>query len=243
MADRDSESGHQLVLDNRKLIIILGVLIIIGGLFFIEGYKLGKHQGYLEGEQAAAESARKVSPIDTPMQASKPTAADTSAAPLKTDSEEQQLNWYKNAIRKEGTPEVTNPKTAVSQVDEVKDSSSPTKATTAPVKEQKKEPAQESSKKSMTEKAGASKPLKQAAVSQTVPINYSVQVGAFRMKSEVESKAKTLRAQGYECRIEEPKTSDDFYLLKVGKYKNRADATVMLIRLKKNGYTAIIKTN
>jgi cell division protein FtsN len=243
MVDLEAESGHELVLDNGKLIIIFGVLCILCCLTFLMGYKMGKHQGYLEGEQTAAELTRKVNPIDTPGQTPKPNVADTSAVPVKTDSGEQPLNWYKNVNRKEGEPEVTNQTTAPSPADEIKNSNPATKGAATQIKEQKKEPSQQTSKKSITETEGASKPQKQADASTSGPITYSVQVGAFHMKSEAESKAKTLLAEGYECRIEEPKTSDGFYLLKTGKYKTRADATAMLIRLKKSGYTSIIKTN
>jgi cell division protein FtsN len=63
------------------------------------------------------------------------------------------------------------------------------------------------------------------------------------MKSEAESKAKALRAQKYDCRIEEPKSPANLYLLKVGSYKSRAEAFAMRIRLKKSGFVSIIKTN
>jgi hypothetical protein len=63
------------------------------------------------------------------------------------------------------------------------------------------------------------------------------------LKSEVDSKAKALRAQGYDCRIEDPKSAEDLFLLKVGKYESRVDAVAMQLRLKKSGFFSFVKTN
>jgi cell division protein FtsN len=243
MIDRELESEHQLVVDNRKLLIIFSVLGIVCIFFYLIGYRTGKHQGYREGEQTASESVHHAIPIDTQATAPKPVVPDTNAAPPKTDAEGQSLTWYKNLNRKEGEPEISVPATVASPADESKNSKLSTKAAQAPVNEQKKETPQESLKKSMVEPASVSKPQKPAEVSQPSPITYSAQVGAFRMKSEVESKARILRAQGYDSWIEEPKTSEGFYLLKVGRFKTRAEVAAIRIRLNKSGFASFIKTN
>jgi cell division protein FtsN len=74
-------------------------------------------------------------------------------------------------------------------------------------------------------------------------ISYSVQVGAFRQKHEVDVKAQALKSKGFDYRIEPPSAPGQLYLLKVGKYPSRADAVAMTIRLKKNGFTCFIKTD
>lgn len=71
---------------------------------------------------------------------------------------------------------------------------------------------------------------------------YTVQVGAFRQRQQVEVKAKLLRSKGFDCRIEVPQSSEDLYLLKVGRFKSRAEAVAMQLRLKKNGFGSFIKT-
>jgi cell division protein FtsN len=86
-------------------------------------------------------------------------------------------------------------------------------------------------------------PVKPATVSTLVaPAGYTVQVGAFRQRQQVEAKEKLLRAKGFDCRIEIPQSSEELYLLKVGRFKSRAEAAAMQLRLKKNGFSSFIKT-
>jgi cell division protein FtsN len=218
MTERDAESGRELVLDNRKLLGIFLVFCVILGIFFVLGFREGKRQGIQQGEQIAAETARKVSFADAQAPASKP-AADASAIPHKENAGEQQLNWMENVKRKEGAPGMVHQTTVGETVGAVKDSALTTKATKAPIKE------------------------KLAGVPQASPIIYSVQVGAFHLKSEAEIKAKALRAQKYDCRIEEPQSPEGLYLLKVGSYKTRAEAVGMKTRLDKSGFSTLLKTN
>jgi cell division protein FtsN len=73
--------------------------------------------------------------------------------------------------------------------------------------------------------------------------SYTVQVGAFRQKKQVDAKAEMLRSKGFDCRIEFPESEEGLYLLKVGRFKSRAEAVAMQLRLKKNGWSSFIKTN
>ena len=59
MMDQHSDSGYELVLDNRRLIIAFAVLILFCGCFFVVGFMEGKRQGFQAGSQTAAESAVK----------------------------------------------------------------------------------------------------------------------------------------------------------------------------------------
>jgi cell division protein FtsN len=230
MVDHDAESGRELVLDNRKLIIAFAVLIAICGCFFVVGFIEGKRQGFQEGNQTVAETAHKANPAIRQAQAPKPAKADGGAPPTaapdagapdagaaaKEGSVEQRLNWQK-----------------VVTTGETKDISLAAKGVKEPVKETEKKPAAESD--------GKTKP--QANATHSEPVTYSVQIGAFRVRHEAESKAKMLRAKGYECRVEEPQSPEDLYLLKVGKYKSRAEAVAMQIRLKKSEPKSFVKTN
>jgi cell division protein FtsN len=86
-------------------------------------------------------------------------------------------------------------------------------------------------------------PVKPAASSAPgATSGYTVQVGAFRQRQQVEAKAKLLRSQGFDCRIEVPQSSEDLYLLKVGRFKSRAEAAAMQLRLNKSGFSSFIKT-
>ena len=201
MVDRDAESSVELVLDNRKLLVVFFVFIVICGIFFVLGFREGKRQGIQQGEQIAAESARETNPVDA------------KAVPPKEDSGEQPLNWYQSVNRKDGAPEIPRQTTAGQANDSGLAANS------------------------------ASTSQKQANVSNSDSTIYSVQVGAFRMKSEVETKAKEMRTKGYDCRIEEPKSPGGLYLLKIGSYKSRAEAVAMRLRLKNSGIHSIIKTN
>ena len=207
MMDNSSDSGYELVLDNRRLIVFFVVLIVICGCFFVVGFVEGKRQGYQSGSQAAAESGTRPIADDAkePERSSAP--VDSKAPVAKEDPENQQLNWYKNVSGQER-----------------KNVISPLPAEPAPVP--KKEP------------------VKPAAIAEpAAPANYTVQVGAFRQRQQAEVKAKELKSKGFDCRIDVPQSSQDLYLLKVGRFKSRTEAADMRLRLEKNGFNAFIKTN
>jgi cell division protein FtsN len=208
MTDKSSDSGYELVLDNRRLIIAFIALILFCGCFFVLGFVEGKRQGYQAGSQTAAESAAKPVP-DEAKESENPASAvaDSGTPAVKEEAEKQQLNWYKNVSGQDKKSEITPP---------------PAEPAPAPKKET----------------------AKPAAVSApAAPAGYTVQVGAFRQRQQVEVKAKLLRSKGFDCRIEIPQSSEDLYLLKVGRFKSRAEAVATQLRLKKNGFGSFVKTN
>jgi cell division protein FtsN len=77
----------------------------------------------------------------------------------------------------------------------------------------------------------------------SAPTAYSVQVGAFRRQADAEKQARLIRSKGYDCRIEPPGPPQQLYLLKVGRYKTRAEAVAMQLRLKQSGFATFIKTD
>ncbi len=74
-------------------------------------------------------------------------------------------------------------------------------------------------------------------------MTYTVQVGAFRQLKEAESKAESVRAKGFECTIVPPGASSEYYLVKVGQFKLRADAKAMQLKLTKAGFSCYVKSN
>jgi cell division protein FtsN len=205
MVDNSSDTGYELVLDNRRLIVAFIVLILFCGCFFVIGFVEGKRQGYQAGSQSAAESALK--PIaDEVKEPERPAAvADSGTPAAQENAEKQRLNWYKSVSGQEQKNE------------------------SIPAAEPAPAPKKET--------------VKTAAVSApAAPAGYTVQVGAFRQRQQVEVKAQLLRSKGFDCRIEVPQSSEDLYLLKVGQFKSRAEAVEVQLRLKKNGIGSFIKT-
>ena len=97
MEDRPVESGLELVLDNKKLIIAFVVLISVCGFFFVLGFVEGKRQGSREGTQSAAVPVPSMNPLGTPVKESPVGAVPETNAPEKIASpEEKPLDWYKN---------------------------------------------------------------------------------------------------------------------------------------------------
>lgn len=218
MNNRTAESGLEFVLDNRKLIIAFALLIAICGCFFIVGFIEGKRQGRQEGSRAAAETLPKASPTGGQERETKPADADKSTRPLNESSAEEQLGWYKSVNRQEGSAPIT-PQRTESDLSKKATVSTPLPA----------EPAV--------------KPKPQVTIAHSTPNSYSVQVGAFRQRKEAEIKAQMLQSKGYDCRIEPPNPPGQLFLLKVGKFKTRAEAVAMQLRLKKSGFTSFIKAN
>jgi cell division protein FtsN len=227
MTDNSSDSGYELVLDNRRLIVFFVVLILICGCFFVVGFVEGKRQGYQSGSLAAAESAAKPDPEAAKELEHRAEGLNPESPLAKEDAEKQQLNWYKNVSGQEKKNEITPP---------------PAEPVAAPGKEKAK-PAAVPTPVPQAATSGK-EPVKPAVVSAPeAPASYTVQVGAFRQRQQVESKAKLLKSKGFDCRIEVPQSSEDLYLLKVGRFKSRAEAADMQLRLKKNGFGSFIKTN
>jgi cell division protein FtsN len=233
--DREAITGHELVLDNRKLILAFAGLMVLIGLCYGMGYKAGKHQGYEDGRQAVAESAIKIDSGNITAKTNNSSNANTAVAPLKEEVSDPQLNWYKNVNRPNGEPEAVTPlpETAAPEAE--------LPAATAKFRESFKASPKPAAKK--IAKESAEKVIPQAKAASSEKVTYAVQVGAFKARREVEIKAKALRAEGFDCRIEVPDSPEGLYHLKVGKFSSRADATAVQLKLKKSGFNTFIKIN
>lgn len=211
----EAESGLELVLDNRKLILVFGVLIAICGCAFVLGFIEGKRQGFQEESQMAGESATKATPETNLAQDAKPTQENEEAAPTKADPADQTLDWYQNINRRGGALEPVSP-AAVTPKETVAASSTPD---SVPAATPKPETAAEP------------------------PVTYSIQVGAFKQKHQLDVRAQMLREKGFDVWTVAPQVPGDFYFLRVGKFRSRAEAVATQSRLKKNGISSFIKTN
>jgi len=212
MMDHDTESGREVVLDNRKLIIAFVVLIAICFAFFFEGFILGRRQGV---EQASM--TRKVAAsAESREESLKPDAAAAETPLPEESSGDQPLNWYKDVNRLRKIPA---------------DSAPLPDASSEKGKFKNPEPAKPSA-------AAKELPVPGAL---SGPVSYTVQVGAFVHEKEAEIKAKMLRDKGFECRIEAPVPPEEFHFVKVGKFDTRADAVAVQLRLKKSGFPCFVK--
>ncbi len=173
MENRAPESGLELVLDNRKLIVAFVVLIAVCGCFFILGFVEGKRQGIQETTRNTA-SATPGSQADAKVQDGEPGRKQPEDRAAK-----EQLDWYKS---------VNSPSEPAKTL--VKPPAGSTKPT-APSKA-----AKEAAARPEPPSTAASNPPSSA---KTV---YSVQVGVFKNRDKVEAVAKQLKSRGYQSYIE-----------------------------------------
>jgi cell division protein FtsN len=210
MAQSSAETGLELVLDNRRLIVAFVLLVLVCGTFFILGFIEGKRQGSEAlarntPSQAVPESVsdqqRNEGTRPIPPKAPETPAARESGAPLQ---------WYGNVGKSE-----------------------PPAAKIAPP------PPPKPAVKAGAEETGTAT---SAAASAAGPLNYTVQIGAFHLREDAEKRGDLLKAKGYPYVIEPPAKAGDYYLVKVGQYKTRAEAQATKLRLQKDGFTTFIKT-
>ncbi len=100
-------------------------------------------------------------------------------------------------------------------------------------------------KKEEAVKPAAAAPHKKQAEQRAAPARttYTVQVGAFKLRKEAETKAAALKDAGYEYVIEAGGKGEPLFLLKVGNFESRADAVAMRLKLQKDGFSTFIKAN
>lgn len=219
-----SDTSVEVVLDNRKLILVFGVLMALCIVFFVLGFVEGKRQGAkLEADKITR--ARLNTPAVSEPDAR--SAGENSAAkPIEERPVRDQLDWYKNVNQK--TTPVTKLPVPDSPV------TSPPSAAKAPSPPEK-------GKFSGTSKAANLKSPPQPRVSSRT--TYSLQIGAFRQRQEAATAVSALGAKGYTCIITPPSPGDLYYRLKVGHFDSRADAIAMQLKLKKDGFATLIKAN
>ncbi|HSW40812.1 MAG TPA: SPOR domain-containing protein [Acidobacteriota bacterium] len=216
MSENEKESGHELILDNRKLIIAFVILIVVCGSFFVVGFLEGKRQGYQEGFQAEIETAPSRQPPGSQAQVPESGPAEPDSTRLMSDPDEAELNWYRSVNRRNDEPEILM---EPPRIPAAAKSNQPPAA----------KPAQQ----------------KTPAAAEAVPaeVTYSVQIGAFKAHREAEIAAEQVRSKGFDCRIKLPESPDGLFLVKVGMFNSRAEAMAMQSRLQENGFNTFIKIN
>jgi cell division protein FtsN len=217
-----NDTSVEVVLDNRKLILLFGLLMALCIVFFVLGFVEGKRQGAkLEADKATRAQ------LNTPA-ASEPSPAgeNPAAKPMGERPVREQLEWYKNVNQK------TQPVTRLPEPD--------TTSTSAPSGVKVPSPP-EKDKLSSKSKAPNLKSTPPPLVSSRT--TYSLQIGAFRQRQEATTAVSALGAKGYTCIITPPTSGDPYYRLKVGHFDSRAEAVAMQLKLKKDGFATLIKTN
>ena len=232
----DNEPDFEL--DNRKLVLIFLAFLAICGCFFIFGYILGlgrdsapdpvthtdaaipgssriKDNSNVEAYDRINEIVSEpVSPPSTVIEQTKPQAGTT-------------VSGSEPVAPLETANVVLNPKTPVV--------SDPPISSDKP----KTQPKETTSKPAGATVGKTTTSTKQSASAKTT---YSVQVAAFRVRSQAEAAVTELAAKGFDSRIEPP-TSDDYYRIKVGNFATRAEANDMTNRLQKSGFKTLITEN
>ena len=206
MDQKGAEPGAELVLDNRKLILGFLLLILVCGGFFVIGFMEGKRQAQARIEPTPANASAQLAPM-TAASDSKAPDKGTAAGPITDRSVREQLDWYKNL---QNAP--PDSRKSVADAESGK---------TAPAADAKLPPP---SKFQADKTAG---PATRTAALPAAKVTYTVQLGAFRQRREAENKAELLKAKGFVCVIEPPKSGDQLYLVKMGKFESLADAVAI----------------
>jgi septal ring-binding cell division protein DamX len=109
MSYREIDSGFELVLDNRKLILAFVVVITVCGCFFVWGFMAGKRQGM----QLAAISESDISTaagLETPLTPALKEDEELDETPaVEEENVQEELGWYQSVNRKEGEPVAVQP--------------------------------------------------------------------------------------------------------------------------------------
>jgi cell division protein FtsN len=212
-----AEPAFEFVLDNRKLIVIFALLMAVCAGFFVFGFVEGKRQAVQSEVPKAPPS------VETPPASAEGNKVPANPAPAVAEPPiRDQLEWYKN-------------------VKDRPESAAKRKETPARAKAAKKgEPASTTG----TAKPETKTSLPTDSSVGLAPANkatYSVQVAAYRNRKDAEARAAVLKSKGYEFTIEPSSTQENLYQLKVGRFDSRDEAAAMVLRLKRDGFSTLIK--
>jgi cell division protein FtsN len=122
MDDRP-DLGLELVLDNRKLILLFAGLILVCGLFFVIGFMEGKRQRLVAADKP---DEQQVADTAEPAAGGRPDQTETSAA---SGNVQEQLDWYKS-VNKRGEPDASLVEPAKPAVEPAKSAPEPAKPAT-----------------------------------------------------------------------------------------------------------------
>jgi len=235
---KQADNEPDFELDNRKLVLIFLAFLAICGCFFIFGYILGL------GRDSAPDPVNYTD------------AAIPGNSRVKDNSDVDAYNRIDEIVSEPVSPPTTVIEQAQAQAGASVTSSTPvappetanvvltpeTPAVTVPPLSSDKPKTQPRETTSKPTGATAGKTTPSTKQSTSAKTTYSVQVAAFRVRSQAETTVMELAAKGFDSRIEPP-TSDDYYRIKVGNFATRAEANGMMNRLQKSGFKPIITEN
>lgn len=107
MTDNEMESGFELELDNRKLIIAFAVLILVIGCFFVWGYMIGKRQGQLAAITGSDSAAGSVADGTLSPKANTDNSIEEGSPP-ETEEAQQNQGWFQS-VKKGEEPAAAQP--------------------------------------------------------------------------------------------------------------------------------------
>ncbi len=104
MTEREIESGFELVVDNRKLIVIFAVVVVVCGCFFVWGFMAGKRQGMQLSAIADLDTSTATGMEGTPPVTTGVGEETADVPPLEEEAVEKDLDWYQSVHKEENEP-------------------------------------------------------------------------------------------------------------------------------------------
>jgi cell division protein FtsN len=189
MTDNEMESGFELELDNRKLIIAFAVLILVIGCFFVWGYMIGKRQGQLAAIADSGSAAGSVTDETLSPKANTDNSIAEGSSP-ETDEAQQNLDWYQSVNKKgEESAEDQQVRKSVSK------SSAVSETYSVQVGAFKESREAEDLARSLRSKGFESRVDPPGSSGQF----YRVKIGRFSTRAEAVAMEQRLKNNGYDC--------------------------------------------
>jgi cell division protein FtsN len=201
MTEREIESGFELVLDNRKKILIFAVIIVVCGCFFVWGFMAGKRQGMQLSAIADTDSST-FSGMEGSLPPTEDAGESAAEVPSLEEDVQQDLDWYHSVNKKAGEPvEVQTPKPSSATKETTKKSSAGSSVGSAAVTYSvqvgafKRRPEAEAHSLNVRSKGFDTRVEPPKSSGQL----YLVKVGKFDTRAEAVAVQLRLRKNGFSC--------------------------------------------
>ncbi len=130
MERHSTQSGYDLVLDIRRLIIGFAILILVCGIFFLLGFVEGKRQAVQSSLREPGTPAPTVLP-EPPKEVQAPASSASAAGKAADEKARTQLDWY-DAVSETPKSRANGPKTPAAAAAAVRSSPKPQASSVAP---------------------------------------------------------------------------------------------------------------
>jgi cell division protein FtsN len=207
MQDRKQNRGPGKGLGERAFAILFIAFVV--SLSFFLGYMVGR-SGTPANNTTAAEHIAMAKPEKPMPVVPKKTVPPSVSQPKPEPTKEMETSKEEKTTKKE---------------DELKD------ILLQQPKEKKKSSSHIVKGKKSTGISSVNNKTKRTRTKKTKTYYYSIQVGAFKSKSEALSLEKRLKMKGYSVRIIPPSGKRKYYRVRVGMYKDKASAETMALKL------------